>query len=84
MGKMRNVGRGKSCSAGWRTRQIAHYLISNWNGLNRPPMVAQRGHFRRAPCSPMRTSTHAWHKPQIHSVQAYDSLSSEMPWHAAQ
>ena len=61
-----------------------NYRISNWKGLNRPPMVAQRGHFLLAPCSPIRTSTQAWHRPQMHSVQAYDSLSSEMPWQAAQ
>jgi hypothetical protein len=32
----------------------------------------------------MSTSTQAWQMPQMHSVQAYDSLSSEMPWQAAQ
>lgn len=60
------------------------YRMSSWNGLKRPPIVAHRGHFLRAPCSPIRTSTQAWQRPQMHSVQAYDSLSSEMPWQAAQ
>jgi hypothetical protein len=54
-----------------------YYLISNWKGLNRPPMVAHLGHFLRAPCSAMRTSTQARQIPQMHSVHAYDSLSNE-------
>lgn len=60
------------------------YLMSSWKGLNRPPMVAQRGHFLRAPCSAMSTSTHVEHKPQMHSVQAYEFLSREILWQAAQ
>lgn len=61
-----------------------HHLISSWKGLNRPPMVAQRGHFLLAPCSAMSTSTHAWQSPQMHSVHAYEFFSLETPWQAAQ
>lgn len=62
----------------------AIHLMSSWKGLNRPPMVAQRGHFLRAPCSAISTSTHAGHKPQTHSVQAYEFLRRDMLWQAAQ
>lgn len=65
-------------------RQQTIYLMSSWKGLYRPPIVAQRGHFLRAPCSDMRTSTQLEHSPQMHSVHAYEFLSKEIPWQAAQ
>lgn len=58
--------------------------MSSWKGLNRPPIVAQRGHFRRAPCSAIKTSTQAGQMPHTHSVQANDSFRNETDWHAAQ
>jgi hypothetical protein len=44
--------------------------MSSWKGLNLPPTVAHRGHFRRAPCSAMSTSTQARQMPHMHSVHA--------------
>lgn len=60
------------------------HLISSWNGLNLPPIVAQWGHFLLAPCSAMSTSTQAWQRPQMHSVQAKLSLRRLIPRQAAQ